>query len=138
MHIRIKRIRSKVNVTQEEFANHLQISPSYYNKIENGKISISERLIKKICTIFKINKKWIYTGDGTMFSTGNNSDISHLKSIIIKLIWSIDDNILEKYFEHILVMFTALSDDLSIDNIYKSIMVSLYRNELEAEKRGTM
>lgn len=138
MHTRIKIIRRNFNMTQKEFANHLQISRSHYNKIENGKVSISEKLVKKICIIFKINKEWLNTGNGTMFNTESISDISHLKSAIIKLIWTIDDNILEKYFEHILFLYKLLSDDLNVDNIYKSIMISLYRNELEAEKRGTM
>lgn len=66
---RIKSLRKKLGLTQQEFANKLNISRSNIGNIENGIIKLSERNIKDICKIYNVNENWLKTGEGSMFST---------------------------------------------------------------------
>lgn len=49
----IKRVES--NVTQQEMANRLNISQSYYNKLENGKIEMSVKTMSHIIDILGLD-----------------------------------------------------------------------------------
>ncbi|MCF0124847.1 MAG: helix-turn-helix transcriptional regulator [Clostridia bacterium] len=46
--------RNKIGLTQEQCAEMLGVSTSYYNLVENGKHFPSVDLMNQICTIFKI------------------------------------------------------------------------------------
>ncbi len=49
----LKRIREEQGFTQEELAKAAGISPSYYNKIENGKKNFSANL-ENLCKVLKV------------------------------------------------------------------------------------
>lgn len=69
VHERIKEIRSKLGVSQVEFAKRILISKSFYGYIELGKKKINDRIIQLISSQFNVNKEWIKTGEGDMFTS---------------------------------------------------------------------
>ena len=65
---RIKAIRAALNLSQRQFAKGVFVSQSYFCDIEVNKRKISERIIHLISDIYKINKEWLKTGKGEMFT----------------------------------------------------------------------
>lgn len=68
MNNRFKELRNYLKLTQSDFAEKIGIKGSSYCDIENGKAPITERTIITICSIFNVNRKWLETGKGEMFS----------------------------------------------------------------------
>lgn len=50
----LKNFRESIGKTQQEMADELQISKSYYEKIENGERNVSRELIDRIKTKYPI------------------------------------------------------------------------------------
>ena len=73
MNERIREIRKSMNMNQTEFANLLGVGQSTLAMMEVSKRDISDRHIKTICAICKVNEQWIRTGEGEMFE-GNGDD----------------------------------------------------------------
>lgn len=67
MNQRFKELRKAIGLTQEEFAERINLSRSYINLIEMGKKIPAERTIKDICRTFKVNYTWLVHGFGEMF-----------------------------------------------------------------------
>ena len=65
---RIKQIRNKVTLNQEEFAQKLHLSRSHIAQVETNKKILSDRTIKDICDKFNVNEQWLRTGEGDMFT----------------------------------------------------------------------
>ena len=65
---RIKEIRLSLGISQREFSKQIFIAQSFYGDIELGKKKYNDRIIQLITTQFNVNKDWILTGKGEMFS----------------------------------------------------------------------
>jgi transcriptional regulator with XRE-family HTH domain len=65
---RVKEIRTKLNISQWDFSKKIFISQTLLGDIELGNRTITERTIQLISTEFNINKDWILTGQGDMFT----------------------------------------------------------------------
>lgn len=61
---RIKALRKKRDMTQEEFSSKLGLSRNFIAQIESGTKIPSERTIKDICRVFGVNEDWLRTGEG--------------------------------------------------------------------------
>ena len=68
MQSRIKSLRKKLNLTQEEFGKRLGMKKNSISQIENGINSLTEQLLVSICREFGVNENWLRTGDGEMFA----------------------------------------------------------------------
>jgi transcriptional regulator with XRE-family HTH domain len=66
---RIKEIRATLELSQREFSKRIYITQSFYGDIELGKKNINDRIIQLIATQFNVNKEWIKTGEGEIFSS---------------------------------------------------------------------
>ena len=64
---RVKELRKALKLTQDQFADELNITRSSLSVIEIGKTAVTERNIKEICNKFKVNQDWIRYGEGEMF-----------------------------------------------------------------------
>ena len=64
---RVKEVRKALKLTQDQFADELNITRSSLSVIEIGKTAVTERNIKEICSKFKVNQDWIRYGEGEMF-----------------------------------------------------------------------
>jgi transcriptional regulator with XRE-family HTH domain len=68
---RIKEIRKQLGFNQSEFAKRIGLTQTGLSIIEAGKIKLTEKNIKIICTTFDLNEKWLRTGAGAMFCSAS-------------------------------------------------------------------
>lgn len=64
---RIKEVRINRNLTQQAFADKLQITRSNIAGYETGKRIPSDAVVSLICREFNVNENWLRNGDGDMF-----------------------------------------------------------------------
>jgi len=69
IHERIKDVRAALKLSQKEFSGRIYISQSLYGEIELGHREVKERVIQLICSQFNVNKTWLKTGKGEMFTS---------------------------------------------------------------------
>lgn len=67
MQERLKELRKALALTQQEFADKLQISRNNIGSYEAGKNQLSDAVIRLIVKIFYVNEDWLRTGRGPMF-----------------------------------------------------------------------
>lgn len=61
-------------MTQEEFANQLNLSTNFIYMIETGRREVSSRTILDICERFHVNREWLENGTGEMYSPTVDDD----------------------------------------------------------------
>lgn len=66
MNERIKEIRKKLKLSQDEFGKRLSITKASISRLESGENNPSAQTIKLICSEFHINEEWLRTGKGEM------------------------------------------------------------------------
>lgn len=71
-------IRTTNNLTQEEFAKRINISPSLVSKIENAVHIPSAEIIRSICNSFNVDSNWL-------IGLNNNSNYNDLIDLFSKL-----------------------------------------------------
>ena len=79
---RLLMIIEKKKITQHKFAIMAGISPANFLRMLQGKQNITERTIDKICTGHGLNKDWLLTGEGDMF-TGTHIEQHHNQAAAI-------------------------------------------------------
>jgi transcriptional regulator with XRE-family HTH domain len=90
---RIKAIRVALKLSQRAFAKRVFVSQGYFAEIEVGKRDISERIIQLIATQYKVNKEWLKTGIGDMFSASKTEiKLEYLSGVFAEL-----DELLQDY-----------------------------------------
>ena len=65
---RIKQLRETLNVSQRDFAKRIYISQTLLGDIELGNRNVNDRTIQLISTEFNVNKDWLMTGNGEIFT----------------------------------------------------------------------
>ncbi len=77
MHDRIKEIRRRKNLTQQELADILNLKRNTIATYEIGKAIPSDRTISDICLKLNVNEVWLRTGEGgseNMFTQTSEDD----------------------------------------------------------------
>lgn len=93
VNLRIKQIRTQLNLTQVEFSKQISMSQNSLSEIEIGTRKVNERIIQLICTQFNISKEWVKTGKGSMFiKSKSDINLDHLIEIYRQL-----DPLLQEY-----------------------------------------
>lgn len=64
---RIKEVRKNEKLTQQEFADRLNLKRNTVGSYEVNVVEPSDRTIKDICREFKVNEKWLRTGEEPPF-----------------------------------------------------------------------
>lgn len=67
MNERIKELRKAVGLTQQEFADRLNINRGAIANYEIGRNEPISAIISLICKEFNVNENWLRTGEGEMF-----------------------------------------------------------------------
>lgn len=92
-----KKLRKKINITQEQMAEYLNLEQSSISKFESGERNLSVHNIEKACTLFGVNSKELYKS-GMKFdilspsfrksnlSTSSLEDISNINKIAMNII----------------------------------------------------
>jgi len=71
---RIKEVRKTLGLSQRAFCKGIFLSQSFFASIEIGTRKPNERVYELIATKYNVNKEWLLTGKGEMFS-GPSPDI---------------------------------------------------------------
>lgn len=64
MNNRIKLIRKRADLSQDEFGKKIGITKSSVSLLESGKNNPSDQTIKLLCSEFGVNEDWLRTGAG--------------------------------------------------------------------------
>lgn len=81
MNNRIKLIRRKAHLSQEEFGKRIQITKTSISKIESGINNPSDQTIKLICSEFNVNEDWLRTGAGGEENMFISEDMQYFQNI---------------------------------------------------------
>ena len=65
---RIKVVRKALGLSQRAFCKGIFLSQGFYAQIESGFKKANERIYELISTKYNVNKDWLLTGKGEMFS----------------------------------------------------------------------
>lgn len=75
---RIKNLRKALNLTQQEFADRLNIGRGTLANYEVGRNEPIDAVISLICHEFGVNEGWLRTGEGAMFTKTPNTALEEL------------------------------------------------------------
>ena len=64
----VKRLRTTLKLSQEEFGKRIYASQSLLTEIESGNRKVNDRIIQLIATEYNVNKEWLLTGNNDMFT----------------------------------------------------------------------
>lgn len=117
---RLKILRKELGMTQQEFADKLGIARGNIGAYEVGKNALSDAVISLICREFNVNKNWLRTGTGEMFT--HQTDDEQLTSFIVKILANKSTSFKRKFIS----MLSAL-DESDWDVLEK--MVTLLKKE---------
>lgn len=85
MNNRIKEVRTKLKITQQEFADRIGCSRSGLANYEVGRNAPINPVIAAICREFNVSEEWLRTGKGEMFTPVNrNKEIESFMDTIMK------------------------------------------------------
>ena len=59
---RLRKVRTQLELTREQFAEQVSISPQFLAEIENGKKGMSADTLYKICTRFNLSADYLLLG----------------------------------------------------------------------------
>lgn len=83
MNERIKQLRKRMNLNQEEFGKRLGVTKTAISKMELGTYNITDTMLKLICSEFNINENWLRTGEGEMFIKLQKNDLVSKAAILL-------------------------------------------------------
>lgn len=66
MNERLKQVRQSSGLTQQQFADSINVSRNYIALMEIGQREPSDRTISDICRVYAVNESWLRTGEGEM------------------------------------------------------------------------
>ncbi|EGT3734402.1 TPA: helix-turn-helix transcriptional regulator [Clostridioides difficile] len=113
---RIRELRLNLNLSQEEFANKLNLKRNTISLIENGKRNASERTLNDICKTWSISEEWLKHGVGEMFFIKElDEQFAHLVGELSKMENEVEREIITKMFKlnkKYLTVFDKMIDSL--------------------------
>ncbi len=74
----IKKLRTALNMTQQQFADEIKMKQNSIALIENNKRNISEQAILTISLRFNVRWEWLMTGEGEMYDQSSESILRQL------------------------------------------------------------
>ncbi|MDB8575182.1 helix-turn-helix domain-containing protein [Turicibacter sanguinis] len=85
---RLKVLLAELNMSQRQFALKINLDPGYFSRIIQGKVTPPDRILLLIENVFNVNKRWIETGEGEIFS---NNGFSTAKKQVLESIELLSD-----------------------------------------------
>lgn len=102
MNERLKLLRCSKKLTQEDFASKLGLSRNFIAQVEAGSRNPSERTIRDICNVYKVNYQWLVNGLGEMYADDDGDAQAIVDSVMS------GDN---EFAKSVLVKFAKLSEE---------------------------
>ena len=96
MNERVKALRNHLGLSMKAFGEKLSLSQGNVSLIESGKVNITDRNIKLICSTWNVDENWLRNGEGEMFLPSSSSAIDLLvqkfsfPEICAKLLYTYD------------------------------------------------
>ena len=119
---RIRHLRKDVlGLSQAEFAEKIGLKQAGLSAIERETVSVTDRVIKAICSSFGISETWLRTGEGEMYSKEELFSLdrfaaehgaSELELAIVKAYFELDPAIRRAVLEHFRSRLAADPDEL--------------------------
>ncbi len=75
---RIKQLRKALDLTQQAFADRLNVKRNTVATYETGKSKPSDAAVNLICREFHVNEEWLRTGSGEMFQPAPRDALDEL------------------------------------------------------------
>jgi len=101
---RIKSVRKTLGISQNDFSTSIFLTQSFYSKIERGAVEPNEWAVEIICSKYNIDKDWLITGEGEMFSaSAPDPELDQLMKIIKEL-----DPLFKEYIIQQIKLFAKL------------------------------
>ena len=75
---RVRKVRKFKGFTQKEFGENIVMKSNSISDIENGKNSVTDSVIRLICSVYSVNESWLRTGEGgdnNMFTKPQKNDL---------------------------------------------------------------
>ena len=134
MNERLAALRKELGLTTRVFAEKLNLTSGSITNMEKGTRNITDRTISDICRIFRVNERWLRSGEGSMF---REDDASILGELVSKYdLDDLDRRIVESYLKlppaHRAV-FKRFIAGLAVEADPIQMELDAYRVELEAE-----
>lgn len=79
---RILKIRKDNKMTQDAFAEKLNLSKNFVWMLEKGERSASDRTIMDICREFNVHEQWLRTGEGEMYEIPDDEIASVVSELL--------------------------------------------------------
>ena len=67
MNERIRAVRADAGISQEKFANSLNLSRQYVALLETGERVPSDRTVSDICRVYSVREEWLRGGSGERY-----------------------------------------------------------------------
>ena len=124
-----QRIRKAINwlifqdvaESEKEIADRLGYTKSSFSQIVNGKVPLSEKFVRKLCSLDEnINDVWITNGEGSLLKTDNPNGIDTVT--IPAEVWAV---------------VQAQTSSLAARDRQVDELINLLRSEIEALKKTT-
>ena len=124
-----QRIRKAINwlifqdvaESEKEIADRLGYTKSSFSQIVNGKVPLSEKFVRKLCSLDEnINDVWITNGEGSLLKTDNPNGIDTVT--IPAEVWAV---------------VQAQTSSLAARDRQVDELINLLRSEIEALKNTT-
>ena len=127
---RVKVVRAELNLSQDKFAETLNVARNTIARIEMGDRSPSNRTMADICYTHNVNEQWLRTGEGEMFKPKKKRPDD-----LMGLIGELDDHIVDgtgkhSEFKEWLVIKTLKMSDDQLD-VLKELLLDFSSNEIE-------
>ncbi len=78
IHERLKTLRKELGLTQQEFAERINLRRNSIAQIELGYRNPSGAVLALICREFNVNETWLRTGEGEMFAKAPTDIVSEV------------------------------------------------------------
>lgn len=153
MNERFKKIRLKLNLTQEEFGERIGIkSRAHISALESGRRTLIDRIITDVCREFNVNEDWLRFGNGETFIEPDSFSLddyikskgaTQLELDLIKSYFEIPEDLRNSLMNHfknnILKQMKNTEEAATTEDTSSSINIDYevesYRQELEAEQK---
>ena len=102
MKYRIGLVVDKSGLTKTAFAKRINISQPFLSQLCSGYSNPSDRTISDICREFRVNEKWLRTGEGPMYLPEADDDTAYINELLNDLdnpFYDIIKAILKSYME---------------------------------------
>ena len=131
MYNRIKLVRQKEGLTQEQFAGRIGLSRNFVAKIEIGNRVPSDRTIADICRAFGVSETWLRTGVGEPYEVRTREE--EMGDLLGSLMKDSPESFRSRLITALLRFDPDGSEWQVLENIYNSVAAEADENNKETD-----